>query len=215
MRDSLPSPLLQPLGDSALLIRIADSLSDAANLRAIALARHLSADPPDGTVEIVPGLVSVMLRYAPGVDFRRLSAEVGLRLSSLPGEPEPSATIDVPIRYDGEDLASVASMLGLGAAEFIVRHAERLLRVLATGFAPGFVYCGFHPDDMVLPRREQVRPQVPAGTVIFAAGQTAIAATPIRTGWHVIGTTTFQNFDPLAMPPTRLAAGDMIRFVRA
>lgn len=215
MRDSLPSPLLQPLGDSALLIRIADSLSDAANLRAIALARHLSNDPPGGTVEIVPGLVSVMLRYSRGTDFRRLSAEIGLRMGSLLVEPGKAAAIDVHVRYDGEDLASVASLLGLGTDEFIARHARKPLRVLATGFAPGFVYCGFHPDDMVLPRREQVRPLVPAGTVIFAAGQTAIAATPIRTGWHVIGTTAFQNFDPAATPPTRLAAGDMIRFVPA
>jgi allophanate hydrolase subunit 1 len=53
---------------------------------------------------------------------------------------------------------------------------------------------------------------VPAGTVLFAAGQTAIAATPIRTGWHVIGRTRFQNFDPHRAPPTVLAAGDTIQF---
>ena len=53
---------------------------------------------------------------------------------------------------------------------------------------------------------------VPAGTVLFAAGQTAIAATPIRTGWHVVGRTQFQNFDPSAEPPTRLAPGDEVSF---
>lgn len=53
------------------------------------------------------------------------------------------------------------------------------LRVLATGFAPGFVYCGLHPDDLSVPRREAIRPMVPAGTVLFAAGQTAIAATDL------------------------------------
>ena len=65
---------------------------------------------------------------------------------------------------------------------------------------------------MVVPRREHVRPMVPAGTVLFAAGQTAIAATPIRTGWHVIGRTAFQNFDPARDPPTRCAPGDVVRF---
>jgi allophanate hydrolase subunit 1 len=48
--------------------------------------------------------------------------------------------------------------------------------------------------------------------VLFAAGQTAIAATPIRTGWHVIGRTAFQNFDPQRSPPTRLSAGDLVQF---
>ena len=45
-----------------------------------------------------------------------------------------------------------------------------------------------------------------------AAGQTAIAATSIRTGWHVIGQTEFQNFDPGREPPTLLRAGDAVRF---
>ena len=53
---------------------------------------------------------------------------------------------------------------------------------------------------------------VVAGTVLFAAGQTAIAATPIRTGWHVIGRTSFQNFDLKRDPPTVLSAGDTVRF---
>ena len=87
--------------------------------------------------------------------------------------------------------------------------------MLATGFAPGFVYCGFHEAELALVRREHVRPLVEAGAVLFAAGQTAIAATPIRTGWHIIGRTAFQNFDALAAPPTRLSAGDLIRFEEA
>jgi allophanate hydrolase subunit 1 len=53
---------------------------------------------------------------------------------------------------------------------------------------------------------------VPAGTILFAAGQTAIAATPIPTGWHLIGRTEFRNFDPNADPPCLLKAGDLVRF---
>ena len=83
---------------------------------------------------------------------------------------------------------------------------------LTTGFAPGFVYCGFHLEALNLPRRDLVRPQVPAGSVLFAAGQTAIAATDIPTGWHVIGRTDLRNFDPAAVPPTRLRAGDSVVF---
>jgi allophanate hydrolase subunit 1 len=53
---------------------------------------------------------------------------------------------------------------------------------------------------------------VPAGTVLFAAGQTAITSTPIPTGWHVIGHTGFRNFDPGAEPPATVRGGDTIRF---
>jgi inhibitor of KinA len=84
--------------------------------------------------------------------------------------------------------------------------------VLATGFAPGFVYCGFHESALRTPRRAAVRPPVAPGSVLFAAGQTAIAATPVPTGWHLIGRTDFINFDAGRSPPTRLREGDLVAF---
>lgn len=208
------TPLLVPLGDAALLIRYADSLSDAANRAAIAAARHLQAEEPKGAIEIVPGLVSVLVRYDPRVtDFTALSGEVRLALDRPDGAiPAVAHSHRLPIRFDGEDLPEVASLLGLTVAAFVARHSKSPLRVLATGFAPGFVYCGLHAEDMNVPRRREVRAVVPAGTVLFAARQTAIAATPIRTGWNVIGTTLYRNFAPAADPPTLLRPGDEIGF---
>jgi KipI family sensor histidine kinase inhibitor len=207
-------PTLMPLGDGALLVRFAETLSDEANRAAIALARRLEADLPEGAAEVAPGLVSVLVRAHAGADLSRLAGEVRLRL----GEDGPAATPavhEVAVRFDGEDIGEVAGLLSLSADAFIARHNTRPLRVLATGFAPGFVYCGFHSPDLVVPRHGSIRLMVPAGTVLFAAGQTAIAATPIRTGWHVIGTTAFQNFNPASEPPTVLRAGDSIRFAVA
>jgi len=204
-------PTLIPLGDRALLVRFADSLSDEANRAAIALARQLDADPPEGVIEIAPGLVSVLLRVAAEANIARVRGEVMLRVGEIDGHL-PSAEHEIGVAFYGQDLAEVAAMLNVTPAEFVASHNEAPLRVLATGFAPGFVYCGFHDRHMVVPRRQQVRPVVPAGTVLFAAGQTAIAATPIRTGWHVIGRTPFANFDAHGAPPTRLRPGDLISF---
>jgi KipI family sensor histidine kinase inhibitor len=203
-----------PLGDGAVLVRFADTLSAAANRQAIAFAAQVEADTPDDVAEIAPGLVSVLLRVRPGADFWRLSGELRLRMEQATSAPAGTLH-EVPVHFDGADLADIAQLTGLGVSAFIDRHNAAPLTVLATGFAPGFVYCGFHGEDLVVPRREQVRPVVPAGTVLFAAGQTAVAATPIPTGWYVIGRTSFQNFDPASMPPTRLAAGDMVRFTVA
>jgi KipI family sensor histidine kinase inhibitor len=208
------TPTLLPLGDRALLIRFSEQLSDDANRAAIAMARRLERAGLDGVEEIAPGLVSVLLRLSPGADVMRLGGEIRLLTveSEAAGAP---AEQTIEVSFDGADLGEVTGWLGLSEADFIARHNASPLRMLATGFAPGFVYCGFHGDALVVPRREAVRPMVPPGTVLFAAGQTAIAATPIRTGWHVIGKTTFQNFDPSAMPPTRLRPGDLLRFVEA
>ena len=118
----------------------------------------------------------------------------------------------IPITFDGPDLDAVAAALNLSPPAFISAHNARPLRVLATGFAPGFVYCGLHPEELVIPRRAAVRASAPAGSVLFAAGQTAITSTEMPTGWHVIGSTAFANFDPTRQPPTRLAAGDIVSF---
>jgi KipI family sensor histidine kinase inhibitor len=205
-------PEIAPLGDRALLVRFGSSLDDGANRAALALASRLADDPISGVAEVVPSLVSVLLRYDPDViALTRLAGEIGLRLGAgdAPGQQQIQ---DIAVHFDGPDLLEVAQALKMDVEGFVEAHNAQPLRVLTTGFAPGFVYCGFHPDGLVLPRRTAVRPLVPAGSVLFAAGQTAIAATDVPTGWHVIGHTEFRNFAPENDPPTRLRAGDLVRF---
>jgi KipI family sensor histidine kinase inhibitor len=208
-------PMIVPLGDSGILVRFGEQLDDAANRAAIGFADSVLQSPPAGVEEVVPSLVSVFLRYDPmQSDFGGICGELRLRLTGRPSAHSPNTHI-IEVRFggaDGPDLEAVAAELGLDAPGFIARHNALPLRVLTTGFAPGFVYCGFHPEGLVLPRRQSVRPMVPAGSVLFAAGQTAIATTDIPTGWHVIGRTAFRNFDPLTDPPTHLRAGDLLTF---
>jgi KipI family sensor histidine kinase inhibitor len=209
-------PVIMPLGEAALLVRFSAQLSDRANRRAVAFARTLDADPPEGISEIHPNLVSVLVRFDPErCEPVRLAGELRLRLSAAGAADEAAATHEIAVHYGGDhgpDLDEVASLLALSPQAFVVRHGEAPLRVLATGFAPGFVYCGFHSPQIALPRRRSIRANVPPGSLLFAAGQTAITATTIRTGWHVIGWTEFSNFDAGRHPPTLLRAGDRISF---
>lgn len=206
---------IQPLGDSALLVRFGDTLDDRANLRAVALAKSLLAEPINHVIEVVPSLVSVLVRYdARQGDPQRIAGEIGLRLSRAEITHAGQDHV-VGVRFggeDGPDLESVANALNMSTEAFIARHNASPMRVLATGFAPGFIYCGFHPETLTLPRRSIVRSIVPAGSVLFAAGQTAIAATSIPTGWHVIGRTDLRNFDPQRDKPTLLSPGDILHF---
>jgi len=208
-----PKPAILPLGDSGLLVRMADKVTDAANRAAIALARRIEAERVDGVGEVVPNLVSVLVRYdASRVRFDRLAGEIRL-LASLPAPEQLAGTEHrVDVTFDGEDLGELAATLRMPADAFVAAHNLAPLRVLATGFAPGFIYCGMHDAELVVPRRATVRRQVAAGTVLFAAGQTAITSTAIPTGWHVIGHTAFRNFDPTNIPPSEVVAGDRIRF---
>lgn len=205
-------PTLVPLGDAALLVRFGTTLSEPANRAAVGFARAIAGRLPVGVTEMVPSLVSVLVKYDPSrIGYEQLAGEIRL-LAGTDAGTAPTTSHTVAVRFDGEDLAQVAAQLALSVDAFVAAHNAAPLRVLATGFAPGFVYCGFHDAALTVPRRSALRPVVPAGTVLFAAGQTAIAATPIPTGWHVIGHTDFRNFDAAGTPPTIVRAGNSIRF---
>lgn len=207
--------MIVPLGDSGILVRFGNQLDDAANRAALDLARKLEAAPIAGVAEVVPSLVSVFLRYDPLlVASGEVMGEVRLRLVG-PMAPVSPRGHKIEVAFGGAagpDLGEVAAAVGMDEAGFVAAHNAEPLRVLTTGFAPGFVYCGFHGEALLVPRRGRVRPMVAAGSVLFAAGQTAIAATDIPTGWHVIGRTEFRNFDPALDPPTQLRAGDLLCF---
>lgn len=210
---TFPTPTILPLGDSGLLVRFDTVLSDQGNRAAIALSRTLEADPIAGVLEVVPNLVSVLLRYDPlAGNFAAISGELRLRLFGLRAQSGAGHRWRLQVRFDGPDLDDVAAALGMTVEALVAAHNAVPLRVLATGFAPGFVYCGMHPAELIVPRRPTVRPMVPAGSVLLAAGQTAVTATDMPTGWHVIGTTDFRNFDAGASPPTQMRAGDRIEF---
>ncbi len=204
-----------PLGDRAVVVRFANTLDLDANGLAIAFARAVQKAGIDGVGEVAANLVSVCVHYDPRrIGFRSLSGEIGLLLSGLEPEPEGQA-VTVKIEYGGAagpDFDDVVRQLDLTAAGFIAAHGASPLRVLAVGFAPGFIYCGMHEEALVVPRRSAIHPSVPPGSVLFAAGQTAIAATPMPTGWPVIGRADLVNFDPDREPPVKLVAGDKVRF---
>lgn len=209
-------PTLLPLGDRTILLRFAQRLDDPANDAAIRCAARLLTDDIPGVTEIVPNLVSVSIHYDPFVvNFDELAGQLRLKLSATEDFSGSPSHHTISVRFGdeyGPDLAEVAKSLNMNEAAFIVAHNASAIRVLATGFAPGFVYCGMHPKNLELPRRSTVRQSVPPGTILFAAGQTAITATSIPTGWHVIGRTDFSNFDLDQTPPTKLVAGDIIQF---
>jgi KipI family sensor histidine kinase inhibitor len=80
------------------------------------------------------------------------------------------------------------------------------------GFAPGFAYLGPLDPSLVLARRADPRPRVPAGSVAVAGDQTAIYPLDTPGGWHLIGRTDVLVFDPARDPPSLLAPGDRVRF---
>lgn len=121
--------------------------------------------------------------------------------------------VEIPVRYDGEDLPEVAERLHLAEKEVVRLHSEAIYTVFMVGFLPGFPYLGPLPEALRLPRRDTPCLRVPAGSVAIAGVQTGIYPQASPGGWHLLGHTDFHLFDPSQEPPARLQPGMQVRFI--
>ncbi|WDZ86112.1 5-oxoprolinase subunit B family protein [Micromonospora cathayae] len=124
-------------------------------------------------------------------------------------------TVEVPVRYDGEDLPVVADHWGVNVAEVVRRLTETAFRVAFCGFAPGFGYLTGLPEQWAVPRLATPRTRVPAGSVALAGRYAGIYPTASPGGWLLVGRTDLPMFDPHADPPATLSPGMQVRLVAA
>lgn len=196
-----------PLGDRGFLARFA-SEDEAARW-----AEAVRARAWPGVLDVVPAYRAVGVYADPDrIDLD----ELGDRLARVePGETarQVGPLIQVPVLYDGEDLAEVARRRNLGESEVVAAHAGTDYRVFAVGFQPGFPYAGNLPAGLSgLSRRESPRTRVPAGSVAIVGRQTAIYPAASPGGWHLIGRTPLRIVD-VARGHFPIQAGDRLRFL--
>jgi KipI family sensor histidine kinase inhibitor len=205
-----------PMGETALLVQAHPS-SSLAHRSVLALTAALDQVSQPGVAPSVPGIDTVLIQFDPlQLSLSALTTQVQQLLDDLePVADVPTRIVHVPVHYGGvggPDLDEVAQRLGMTPREVVAEHSNKIGRVLLIGFAPGFPYVGGLSPRLVLPRRATPRTAVPAGSVAIAADMTGIYPTQLPGGWHIIGRTTLQLFDPTASPPTLLLPGDGVRF---
>lgn len=174
-------------------------------------------------VDVVPGAQSVTVRVGRGDPVALLRALD--RASSADGEPaeprretpggppvELAPPVVIPVVFDGPDLTDVAQQAGLTIDEVVAIHTSTTFTVRFHGFAPGFGYLGDLPTELRLPRRAEPRTSVPAGSVAIADRYCGIYPRASPGGWHLIGRTGVQLFDPTRDEPALLSAGRQVRF---
>ena len=201
---------LRPAGERALLVEVED-LETVHRLQAALRALDLP-----GVTELVPGYRTLLVVADPthAGTLDELAATLpGLELppaEALAGDP-----VEIPVRYDGEDLEEVARLTGLDADEVVRRHTAPTYTVAFLGFSPGFPYLVGLDPALEVPRRDTPRTSIPAGSVGLAGTQTGIYPTASPGGWRLIGRTEVTLFDPARDPPALLAPGGRLRFTVA
>ncbi|OJF93698.1 allophanate hydrolase [Rhizobium sp. 58] len=196
-----------PVSLTVLLVELAD-LDET-----LALFASLEADPVDGIIDMVPAARTLMIRFQPA----RLSAEslaAAIATRDLSARIAPSdMLVEIPVNYDGEDLADVADLTGLSVEDVIRRHTDSTFTVAFCGFAPGFGYLVGGDPVLEVPRRQSPRTKIPAGSVALAGAFSGVYPQNSPGGWQIIGTTPEQMWDLSRDPPALFQPGHRVRFV--
>lgn len=185
----------------------------AGGAHTLELYRRLAAAKLPGVKEWVPADGSLLAVLEPGAGIP--AGLLDWLESADMEERRQGAEHVIPVRFDGEDLESVAERTGNAVESLIARLCALDLQVAFLGFQPGFAYLRGLPAELHLPRRPTPRKRVAAGSVALGGGYCGIYPAAGPGGWHVLGTTQLALFDPAASPPARLQPGDTVRLAAA
>lgn len=192
--------------DDALLVEL-DDLDQA-----VALYESLLSDPVRGVGVPVPGARTLLVPFRPSaVSASALAAE--LRARPLDRRAASAArAVEIPVLYDGADLAEAADLLGWSPEELVRRHTAAAWTVGFVGFAPGFAYLTSDDPELVVPRRASPRTRVPAGSVALAGPYSGVYPRESPGGWQLLGRTDAPVWDVTRERPALLLPGDEVRF---
>lgn len=196
-----------PCGDAAVLVELGD-LDEALGLQAELLGRR-----PPGIVDLVPGSRTLLVRLDPAVTSPDQMRRVLDGLQPGATERRETRRIEVPAVYDGADLTAVGELTGLGERGVVAAHTEQTWTVAFAGFAPGFGYLTGEDERLAVPRLEDPRTTVPAGSIGLADTFSGIYPRASPGGWRLIGRTDLAMWQVDRDPPALLEPGVRVRFV--
>ncbi|GAB3564544.1 allophanate hydrolase subunit 1 [Amycolatopsis endophytica] len=197
-------------GDQALLVDVGEDGDGIGKV--LGLYSALADDRPEGVTELVPAARTLLVRFDRTVIGAGELAELLAGTAPVPAKAMRGELVEIPVYYDGADLAEVGKHTGLGADGVVEMHTASEYTVAFGGFAPGFGYLtGLNPK-LHLPRRATPRTHVPAGAVAIAGEFTGIYPRSSPGGWQLVGRTEVPLWDPARRPPALLRPGTRIRF---
>ena len=198
-----------PSGSTALLVELDDL--DAV----LGLYAALTEAPPDGVLDVVPAARTVLLVTDPAVTTLAAVEQAVRRTRPRSGRRDGGELVELPVVYDGADLADVAAHLGVDTGEVVRRHTGTTWTVAFCGFAPGFGYLTPDGEPWDVPRRSSPRTKVPPGSVALAGEFSGVYPRESPGGWQLIGRTDVAVFDVTREPAALLRPGVRVRFAAA
>ncbi len=179
-----------------------------------AAVRQLAEQLGTALEDVVPGAGTVLVLARDQAGMARLLAALPDLADVKETLKQDGPTVELPVRYDGPDLAAVADATGFSVEEIVRRHSSATYEAAFTGFAPGFAYLTGIDPALQLPRRDTPRPAVPAGSLAIADTWTAVYPRSSPGGWHLLGTVDVMMFDLHREPAALVSPGQSVRFIK-
>ena len=196
---------VRPVGTRAVLAEL-DGMQDV-----LALQSLLAASPLPGQLDVLAAAETVMVVAESAAAARAIGSRL-LELELAGPVETDSALVVIDTVYDGEDLAEVAGLTGLGVDGVIAAHTGQLWTVAFAGFAPGFGYMVGENQLLEVPRRSTPRTAVPAGSVALAGNYSAVYPRRSPGGWQLIGRTAARMWDLDRPQPALIRPGDRVQY---
>ena len=122
----------------------------------------------------------------------------------------------IPVCYEDQfslDLTTVARKVGMTEDAIVTLHSKTIYDVFFIGFLPGFLYLGGLDKRLHLSRLSTPRTEVQKGAVGIGGQQTGVYPNDSPGGWHIIGSSPINFFNPYVDPPCFAEPLDQIQFV--
>ena len=106
----------------------------------------------------------------------------------------------------------VSGVTGLSPGEVIDLYSSTTFTIYFLGFLCAQPYLGGLPEKLQVPRLDNPRLHMPAGSVGIGGIQASLLTIDQPSGHNFIGRTFLSLYDPRKMPPSPLKAGDRVVF---
>jgi inhibitor of KinA len=207
-----------PLGDQTLVVQFENILSIQVSRSVQSFAQLIEQQRIPGIIDLIITFNTLAVCYDPiRITYDKLLAEVqALEEHTVQTEQTASKKLYVPVAFGGEyglDLEELSMRIGLSPEEIVQKLYSKPYYVYMVGFIAGSPYGGDIDHELVLPRRSSPRIKVKKGSVAIANKQTTIYTIDAPGGWHLLGWTPMEIFNPHREQPGLFLAGDYIQYM--
>ena len=203
----------QQTSEQSYLLNYGEDINIITNKKVISHFNYLMKNKFKYIFNVVPSFNKLLIVF--DINFKK-DVEILIQNLKLIDENDEIKSTQhlISVCYDEEyalDYKNVENAFSIDFDEFINLHSSAILNVFMIGFMPGLPFLGLLNINQSLPRLENPRISIPAGSVGVVDKLSVIYPNQSSGGWNLVGRTTFNLFNKNTNK-TIISPGDTVKF---